>query len=547
MRLRRLSLILGFLYLAFAFCVGTATALAAGKDDAALDVPPSGLAPPTAKLADVLAAHDKAIGAPTAGAKNTVVEEWTFSDSGMAGTERLERADLNYHSRITEGPFVDRYGQYQGTRWHQDANGFTTETSQIDARSFYAVRVLEDAADPKNDVTMLGDSTGAHPAWVLQIKRSGYRHPEWIFYDKVTAQVVRVEFVGSRHRIVETYDDFRTTQGLTEPWRIHSSDGFSTNDDDETLQSLAIGGPVDAADLAVPARGTPLLKLDAPSVTVPVTIAGDRIVIPVRMGGHTVDFIVDSGADGIVIDTDVVEALNIKQYGRTTNETAGTYVESAVVLPKMMIGALTLENVHAISLPFVAWTDAGTPIAGLLGFDFIADVVWHVDYLHGTMEALNPAGFIPPKNARAFAVTFDDRVPTLGASIAGINATALVVDTGADRSTLFSAFAQAHVGRISDQGLGTAMQAAFPFVDDFYGVGGKVDFRPVQAGPFVFGPWTFPKWLFYVTQNAPSFEIEDYDGLIGQDFLRNFDLYLDYPHSKIYLAPNDRFRQRWPS
>ncbi|HEY5427402.1 MAG TPA: hypothetical protein VIJ77_12700, partial [Candidatus Tumulicola sp.] len=81
--------------------------------------------------------------------------------------------------------------------------------------------------------------------------------------------------------------------------------------------------------------------------------------------------------------------------------------------------------------------------------------------------------------------------------------------------------------------------------DDFSGVGGTVDYRPLQTGPFVFGPWTFPKWLFYVTQDAPAFEFEDYDGLVGQDLLRNFDLYLDYPHAKIYLVPNDRFRQRW--
>jgi hypothetical protein len=57
--------------------------------------------------------------------------------------------------------------------------------------------------------------------------------------------------------------------------------------------------------------------------------------------------------------------------------------------------------------------------------------------------------------------------------------------------------------------------------------------------------WTFPHWLSYVTQNAPSFESEDYDGLIGQDVLRNYDVWLDYPHLRVYLRPNDRFRQRW--
>lgn len=91
------------------------------------------------------------------------------------------------------------------------------------------------------------------------------------------------------------------------------------------------------------------------------------------------------------------------------------------------------------------------------------------------------------------------------------------------------------------------MTAAFPFVNDFTGVGGSVEYRPLELGPLIVGAWSFPTWLFDVTQNASAFEFEDYDGLMGQDFLRNFDVYLDYPSAHIYLAPNERFRQRWPA
>ena len=49
-----------------------------------------------------------------------------------------------------------------------------------------------------------------------------------------------------------------------------------------------------------------------------------------------------------------------------------------------------------------------------------------------------------------------------------------------------------------------------------------------------------------LTQNAKAFESDDEDGLIGQDFLRNFEVYLDYPHSRIWLVPNERFKARWP-
>jgi hypothetical protein len=53
------------------------------------------------------------------------------------------------------------------------------------------------------------------------------------------------------------------------------------------------------------------------------------------------------------------------------------------------------------------------------------------------------------------------------------------------------------------------------------------------------------RWLFSAVKYAPAFEGEDYDGLIGQDVLRNFDLYFDYPQSKVFFVPNDRYRQRW--
>jgi hypothetical protein len=89
------------------------------------------------------------------------------------------------------------------------------------------------------------------------------------------------------------------------------------------------------------------------------------------------------------------------------------------------------------------------------------------------------------------------------------------------------------------------MSSSFPFIGNILGVGGKVEVRPVQVSSLGIGSITLPDWLFEVSHNAPSFEAEDYDGLIGQDVLRNFDVYFDYSRSMMYLVPNDRYRQRW--
>ena len=357
----------------------------------------------------------------------------------------------------------------------------------------------------------------------------------------------RVEEIRRARRATITFSDYRATDGLTEPWHIHTTDGFSTNDSDRVMTSLALGAGILPSELAVPADSRPLISPPSAVTQVPIVLSGDVVVVPVTMGAHTVDFLLDSGASSIILDGAVADLLGIKQYGRITSETASTYVESDIVIPRMTIGPLVMSNVHAESLPFTQWTDTGTPVGGLLGYDFIRDVVWHVDYEHGTLEAIAPGSFSPPPGAQGFDVTFDDNVPTLGVTIAGVSAPAFILDTGAFRTAIFSRFVQAHGSSFSDRGLGEAMTAAFPFVDDFTGVGGTVEYRPLQLGPLAVGRWSFPTWLFDVTQNAASFEFEDYDGLIGQDFLRNFDLYLDYPHAKVYLIPNARFRARWPA
>jgi hypothetical protein len=45
--------------------------------------------------------------------------------------------------------------------------------------------------------------------------------------------------------------------------------------------------------------------------------------------------------------------------------------------------------------------------------------------------------------------------------------------------------------------------------------------------------------------DSRNFEGDDIDGLIGQDVLRNFVVYLDYAHRRVALVPNDRFRARY--
>ncbi|HTU81985.1 MAG TPA: aspartyl protease family protein [Candidatus Acidoferrales bacterium] len=504
--------------------------------------PPPNLAPATVSLSGVLARHFAAVGRFAPGGPPTVRERWNVSVGSLSGTETFVKSAGDEREDDALGPSQTAHGIWNGRAWQMNANGQVAYGTGLHAEDAVDQAALESPSH--RGLTLLGRSASP-AAFVVEVDPPKGRL-EYVFFDEKTSLIDRLETVRDARRVTISMDDYRTTQGVTRAWHLHTTDGFATNDEDDVLQSLVLGGSVSPAEVAVPAPKPPLFTVPASPTAVPASFDADRIIVKARMGGHAVDFLFDSGSSGIAVDRDLVEALNVKEYGKYTSQTAGTYAESDVILPKITVGPLSMERVYASSLPFIAFTSAGTPVAGLLGYDFIANAVWHVDYVNGTLEVLDPSTFAPPAGARAIDVGFDDFVPTAEATVAGIRAGALIVDTGADRSTLFSRFAAAHPA-LTDLGLGTAMQAAWPFVDDFSGVGGTVDFRPLQAGPFVFADWSFPKWLFYVTQDAPSFEFEDYDGLVGQDLLRNFDVYLDYPHAKIYFVPNQRFRQRWGS
>ena len=501
---------------------------------------PAGITPATTTLAAVMAAHYKAVGKLSRGLLKTRAEQWTVKVAGLDGTQSSAEDAKNSREDTTLGPFHDASGTFDGRDWHQNENGEVVVEHGLHHLDDVSSHAL---ATQSKGVTLLGTVTSPMSAYVVKVAPPGGRI-EYLYYARDTYQLVRRDQARRGRRHITIYNDFRTTGGLSEPWHIHTSDGRVENDGDYTLTALSVGKAVEPSLLAIPTATDPV-SLSATRVSVPIKLINDRIIIPVTISGHTVDFQMDSGASGIVMDNAVVDALKLKTYGKATGDTAGTYSEGSTIVPLMTFGGVTMTNVQMQSLPFTFWSDDKTPVAGLMGFDFIDGAVMHIDYLNGTLEAIDPKSFVPPAGAKALPIALDDDVPLVDVGIAKAIGHLFIVDTGADRSALFSNFVAAHPDDVVDQGLGDQMVASYPFVTDFNGVGGTVKYRPLQVGPLTLAGIVFPKWLFQGTHDAPAFEADDFDGLVGQDVLRNFDVYLDYAHEKIWLVPNDRYKARW--
>jgi predicted aspartyl protease len=487
--------------------------------------------------------HALAVGTLQAAKTRTRLEVWTYADGPQTGTQTFAASGNDFREDTTLGPLHTARGQLAGKRWEQNASGLTRWLSAIHQRDDANDYALAHPLLPASDVRLLGQVDSPLHAYVVKVAPKNGR-VEYAFFDAKTYLLVRDERAAWGRRLVRTYDDFRITSGLRMPWHIHESNGLPRDDRDWQLRSLAVGEPLDRSALAIPPSHDPV-SLNGTRVTLPATISGDRIVLTARIGAHKVNFLMDSGSSGVLLNRDVADATGVQSFGQKTEVTAGQYLASDALIPQIDFGVAHMENVAAETAPYAEETYGEVPIAGLLGYDFIAGAVIHVDYVHGAVEAVAPDSFSPPAGAIALPIRLDDGVPVIDARIGSAVGKNFIVDTGADRSMLFSSFAQAHPADVADQGLGDEMTASFPFTTHINGVGGKVQVRPVQVSSLALGSLNLPNWLFYVSQDAASFEGDDYDGLIGQDVLRNFDLYFDYARAMMYLVPNDRYRQRW--
>lgn len=517
-------------------CVAAAAGAETGDK---LTAPPDGIVPVRATLKQVLDGHRRAIGLKDPASS---VETWSYAADQLSGTQVDYRAGQDYREDTVLGPFATSEGSLRGRRWSRNANGLTVALTDLHRKDEVTDRAFVRPEERGSGVTLLGQVSQPVTAYVVRAAPKGGRL-EYRFYDAETYLLVRTESIVEDRRVITTYDDFRTYNGRRRPWHIHASDGKPYNEYDWKLQSVQYDVAIDPGKFAAPSSEA---LVSAPSArwNVPAKLVDDRVIVTAEMGGRKVNLQLDSGASTVLLNRSVADSLKFASYGKTTQTVAGSYTATRTVVPELHVGEGVLRNLSVTSAPFEEWEDPKTPIAGLLGFDFISGLVLHIDYEHETVEALAPSGFAPPQDAIVLPVRLDDRVPVISVRLGNTVADHFILDTGADRSMMFSAFAQAHP-ELRDQGLGEQYEEAAPFFNRISGVGGEVKISHLQVPELKLGSAAFPKFLFTVSHNAAAFESEDFDGLIGQDVLRNFDLYLDYPHLRIYLVPNRRYHDRW--
>ncbi len=489
-----------------------------GAANAAYDEPPHGLIPSSTTLAHVRAQYR--LVHPGGRTKNaTLIEDWRLIQDGQTGSFRVRRLGKDYRETTTLGPLIYENGQHAGVRWQQNRNGITFTYSGFHTRDAVTERTWESKDD--RNVRLIGESLALN-AYVVELDPPGGRH-EWLYITKAGGQIVRRDVLEHSRRFVTIYDEFRPFDGELLAGHIRTVDSLG-NEREQTLVTRSLDTTPDPADVAIAPTRRALVEFPPglSAVRLPVRFTNGLFVVRVAVNGRPFDFLLDSGAAGIVIDPIVAETLGLERYGERVGATLGPYPETTAIVPALTIGGLRMRNVVSRVVPIPFSADDRTRIAGLLGFDFFAEIVVHIDAERGTAEALTPAAFRNPPDFSAVGLELDDKQPAVRVKIGPV-AARVILDTGANRSVLATSFAD----RLESGG-----ERESPAPARIHAIGGIGTADTVRLRNLEFAGATIGE--FFVDVSAADLGFEDIDGLLGSDRMRDYDIYFDYRSNTVY-------------
>ncbi len=444
--------------------------------------------------------------------------------NGAAWTETTYVNGDDYREDYRSEDIETQGGEYKGDAWHQNANGLTV------------VHEPEPGLATKETYTTIVARI-TEPVTGYRISRLNKRGWGDIDYvDSSIWQIVRTDTLDANGRSVETYGP-RVTFGVNHFAKLRKyHDAESGMDTTIEIVSYEVGAAGDS-DVAIPSNRRRLVEFPAgiDFVNLPVTFKNNRIYVMVTINGRGYDFLLDSGSAGISVDPGAAAKLGLQLFDKSRNgANAGPFDTARAKIATMTIGPLAMHDVYVSTAPVVEF-EPSVQSVGLLGFDFLAELGVRIDYEHKAVIVRRWGTYSPPSGP-GFAVLpirLNDQRPLISAKINGAAAERIMLDTGASASfLLFNYFARRHPEALIDKNAGGLRSAPV----QFGGVGGEIDTKPYEIAEIDLGPMRFVDFVGYVvTSNSYG---NDEDGLFGNEFLRFYDVYLDYPNGEVALHLN---------
>jgi hypothetical protein len=347
-------------------------------------------------------------------------------------------------------------------------------------------------------------------------------------------------------------EDWREVNGLWLPFRRVEIEQPANNESIIEFNKVIVDEPLDAALFDRPVDDPPPFKFEQPGpLTVPFELTSNKIYFPLQVnGGGPFWFIFDTGAGlSISLDARLADELGVEAFGEYSTGGAGANIVQARLAKDvgLRLGApgeagivFDAQAADIIPLDQILGPTEGRRPFGLFGGGLIKHLVVAIDYPARRLTFHDPAAYTYPGAGQVIPLQLMSDCPVVEATVtlpgrppaAGM----FLVDVGIRSAlTLTAPFVKQHELLASPQ----------PFIQATvgWGIGGRVD-EQVGRGTLRLGPFEITEMVMGLSEATAGAENSSMlAGIIGDELMRRFDLVLDYPNGRMFLAPNADFAQ----
>ncbi|MCX8019708.1 MAG: aspartyl protease family protein [Chitinophagaceae bacterium] len=252
----------------------------------------------------------------------------------------------------------------------------------------------------------------------------------------------------------------------------------------------------------------------------------------------SLNFILDTGSSGISLDSSTAERLGVKPEPseKIIRGIAGFKKVSFLNGRTLRFPGLRVDSLNFHINDYSILTSLyGIRIDGIIGYALLSRYIVHLNYDSLKLTFFSPGSIRYPKIGHLLKPNIHQLV---GQKV-----------EIRDKKQIRSQF-------LFDIGAGLCVLFSTRFVEDsqFFqkrrkrwiksaeGIGGKIDMELTIIRELKIGPYRFrnvPSLIFNDTFNITSYP--QMAGLLGNDILRRFNIYLNYPAREIFISPNTHF------
>jgi len=482
-------------------------------------------------LAAILNRYRRAVGDSGANDLARVQMVGTIAGAGLTGVFHTwidrdrERTDQNL------GPRVERTLRVGDRIWYADADGDVREFTGILARRERTERFIDSgefAKEPERCVARGSTVVDRRPADAVDVTAPG-GETETLYLDALSGLPIRLAYDDDDGRTTIDFADWRDVGGHRYPFRSTASNGDRAYDTTQITTAVDLASPIDAVIFApLVARR---IDMSAPQ-SLPLESYEGHLYAPVRIGTHRYQFLLDTGAQNILIDKRVARELGLSSSGAL--EASGASHTGGLQLAKvddLAIGDGHLRDIVATTIDLGASTAGAFRIDGILGYPFFAAATVRIDPAKKEMTFGPPGSFAPA--GERIAVELDRAFPEARVRLNAAIDAPFIVDTGnAGEVLLYKPFVDRHPGIV-------------PFTltsRHSYGIGGATVSYRSTLDQIEFGSIPLYHAETDVMQATKGAFADRFDaGNVGLGILKNFTMTFDLVNSALYLERGGSF------